>query len=104
MSHTDVPPSSKLWADLLPGTGAGRIDDGDNFRRSLSRQRRFPLRADPARDDGGAGASNSADQDQGPVSRGWGHAPGGGGADGSALRQARGRGDIDGPNFNLDVP
>ena len=35
---------------------------------------------------------------------GGGDAPGGGGADGNPLRPARGRGDSDGPRFDLEVP
>src|SRR6056297_3192501 len=104
MSHPDLSPSSPLWAKLLTGTGATGTDDGEKLRSALPRQRRFALRADPARDDRSTRATDGQDRDQGSVSRGRWDTSGGGRPDGGALRQARGRGDCDGPNFNLKVP
>ena len=104
MSHTDLPGSSRPWADLLTGPRARQSDDGAELRHPVPGQRRFPLRADPARDDGGLGSTDGADQDQWALSGGRRNASGGGCTNGSALRQARGRGDLEGPNFNLKVP
>lgn len=104
MSHTDVPNSSPLWSELLAGTGTGRPDNGQELRDALSRQRRFTLRADPARDDSRLGTPDSAHADQRAVSGGRRGTSGGRRSDGGTLRQARGRGDCDGPNFNLKVP
>jgi carotenoid 1,2-hydratase len=104
MSDTYLPDAGAFRADLRSGSGARGVDDARGLRDAFSGQRRISLRAEPARADGGAGASDGAHPDPGSLPGGGRHPSGGGGADVGALRQARGRDDLDGPFFNLDVP
>ena len=83
---------------------ARHADDTRDVRPDVSGQPRLTLRAEPAWHDGSAGAATSAQRDGGSLSVRGRDASGRGGADGGALRSARGRGDRDGPCFALDVP
>jgi carotenoid 1,2-hydratase len=104
MSDTHLPHPGPFRPALRSGTGTGQPDDALGLRPSVSRVGRIPLRAEPARDIGGLPETHGDNGDPGPLPRGGRGASGGGRADGDPLRPARGRGDIDGPNFNLDVP
>jgi carotenoid 1,2-hydratase len=104
MPDTHLPDSRKPWPDLRSGAPGHDADDTASVRLPFPREPRLPLRAEPARPDGGVRPADGADAGAGPLPGGRGDASGGGGADGDALRPARGRGDIDGPNFNLEVP
>ena len=104
MPPTDLPGAQTLRPELFAGAGKTCADDAKRVRRALSGQRRVALRAEPARDARRAPASAGAHGSEGalPVRRRV--SPGSGGPDGGHLRPARGRGDLDGPNFNLAVP
>ena len=104
MSDADLPVSRPFWPELRQASGTGGADHTAGVRPAFSRLDRLPLRAEPARHDGGLPASDSAHADQRPLSGGGRHPSGGGRADGDNLRTARGRGDLERPFFNLDVP
>ncbi len=93
-----------LRAELRSAAGDIRDDRSTGLRRAVSGQPRFPLRAEPARSDGGAEAAHGAQQDSGPLPRGGRVPSGGGRPDGGTLRPARGRGDLERPCFDIDVP
>jgi len=78
-------------------------DDTNRLRLSVSSVSGGAVRAKPTRHDGSAETTQSAHGNQGPISGGGRHASGGGHSDGSALREARSRGDHDGPRFDLKV-
>ena len=104
MSDTDFRPVPPIRAALRSDSGTRDANNTTGFRRAVSSEPRFPVRAHPAWSDSGVQAPDGADGDTGPLPlRGRG-ASGGGSADGDALRPARGRGDYDGPCFHLDVP
>ena len=92
------------WADLHSASAGPHADDDRGFRADVSGLGRIPLRAIPAWHDGGLRAPNRENENQGAVSGGRGSASGGGGADGDTLRQARGRGDLERPHFDIEVP
>ena len=104
MPDTHIPDSGQLRPELRPvATGQGPYD-ATRLQHPFSSDGRFPLRAEPTWDDGGISTANGADTAQGTLScGGWG-TPGGGRADGDPLRPARGRGDLERPNFNVAVP
>lgn len=86
---------------------AARPDQPDHartIRGPVSSLQRRSLRAIPTWDDGSLPAPDSAQQDTGALPGGGRGAPGGGHSDGDTLRRACGRGDLDGPFFDLDVP
>lgn len=104
MSHTHLPNAGAVRSDLRNGTGTTGAHDPFGVRDAVSRLNRLPLRAEPTWNDSSLGAPNGANADSGAgLVRG--RVPSGGrGADVGALREARGRGDLEGPNFNLAVP
>ena len=104
MSDADLQAVPRLRAAIQSDAGTRDADNAGGLRRVVSGQPRFPLRAQPARDDGGFQTADSAQQGAGALPVRGRDPSGGGGADGSALRPARGRGDHDGPCFHLDVP
>lgn len=90
--------------DVLPST----INDGTEYaigvRAGLSRLGRFPLRAEPTWNDGDISTADSTDSGSGTLSGGRRCASGGRRSDGLPLRQARGRGDLARPCFDIAVP
>ena len=104
MSDTSIQPVPGFRPDVQSNAKGNNTDNAARVRHTVSREPRFPLRAEPARHDGSLQTPDSTNEGAGalPV-RGRG-TPRGGGADGDALRPARGRGDHDGPCFHLDVP
>ena len=104
MSDTDIRTIPGLRATLRQGATNGGAHDADGVRSVVSREPRVALRAIPAIDDSGLQTPDGAHSRTGAVPvRGRGTS-GGGSADGHALRQARGRGDLERPNFDIDVP
>jgi hypothetical protein len=91
-------------ADVLSGPGRQTPDHAPGFRHSLSRVGRFPLRAEPAWDDGDIPSTGRANEGPGALPLRGRHASGGGNSHGLPLRQARGRGDLERPCFDIDVP
>lgn len=104
MSDTSLQPASGVWPDLHTASGRLKGDDPGRVRPHVSGKPRFPLRPQPARDDGGLPAADGKDAGSGPIPGGGRGTSGGGHRDGCALRTARGRGDRDGPCFALAVP
>lgn len=104
MSDADFPDSRPFRSYLRYPTGSRDTDDTAGLRPSFSRVDRIPLRAEPARHDGGLPAPDGADADPRALSGGGRDPSGGGGADGNPLRTARSRGDLERPFFNIEVP
>ena len=90
-------------ADLRSGPGTGIPDDTGGVRSALSGDGRVALRAEPAWADGSLPKADSENPGAGSLHGRRRGASGGRGSDGDTLRTARGRGDLDGPNFNIDV-
>jgi hypothetical protein len=91
-------------AEFFTGTGRHAPDNASGFRPGLSRVGRFPLRAEPAWDDGDLSSPGRADGGAGALPLRGRDASGGGDPHGLPLRQARGRGDLERPCFDIDVP
>jgi len=104
MSDTDYRPIGQDGSDVFTNARRNGPDDTNGLSRAVSGKPRIPLRAIPAWDDGGAETSDGTHIGEGSVPRGGRGTSGGGGADGDPLRPARGRGDHQGPRFDLDVP
>lgn len=104
MRDTHIRDAGALRADLRSGTRGGGADDTGGVRPAFPGVGRIPLRAEPARHDGGVPAPDGAHGGAGALPGGGRDASRRGGADGGPLRGARGRGDHARPNFNLDVP
>lgn len=90
-------------ADLRPTATDQRLDDAARLQSSVSRVGRFPLRAEPARHDGHVPTAHGTDGVEWPVSGGGRGTSGGGCTDGLPLREARGRGDLERPCFDIQV-
>ena len=103
MSDTHFHGAGPFRAELQPNAAGRRADHTRDVRRAVPGQSGLSLRAQPPRDDGVAETPPGADTGAGAVSRGRRRASGGGGADGDPLRPARGRGDLDGPRFDIPV-
>lgn len=104
MPPSDTHAAGPLRPALHARTGARQPDHAHAVSGALPGLERVALRAIPAWDDGGVPAFDSAQPDTRSLPGGWRGAPGGGDPDGNALRRACGRGDHEGPFFNLDVP
>lgn len=104
MRNTDLRSLTGDGLGLLSQPNAPRADHTPGLRDLVPGIGRIPLRAQPTRADGRVSATNGTDSAAGPVSGGGRSAPGGGHTDGHALRPARGRGDLEGPNFALQIP
>ena len=81
-----------------------RPDGSERFRNALSGLGGVALRAEPAWGAVFPDAPARDDAGEGSVSGRRRLSPRGGSADGNPFRQACGRGDLHGPNFNLEVP
>ena len=91
-------------AELHTAPTAEHTDDDRGFRADVSGLGRIPLRAIPAWNDGGLRASNRQNENQGTIFGVRGSSSVGRGADGDTLRQACGRGDLERPHFDIEVP
>ena len=94
----------KFWSQFSSGIGKKECYDAKRFKQLISSYRRFPLRAEPARNDGNFSTPQMRDFDKQLISSGRRSASWGWGSNGNALRPASGRGDDKEPNFNLEVP
>ena len=94
----------KFWSQFSSRIGKKESYDAKRFQQLISSYRRFPLRAEPARNDGNFSTPQMRDFDKQLISGGRRSASWGWGSNGNALRPASGRGDDKEPNFNLEVP
>jgi carotenoid 1,2-hydratase len=78
--------------------------DTEGFRKDVSSLGRIALRAEPTWADSGLPSSNKSHENNGAIPDGRRNTSGRGGSYGNTLRTARGRGDLEGPNFNIAVP
>ena len=104
MQNADFENAGTLRASIHSRTRQKRSDDTDAVRTAVSSFGRLPLRAEPTWNDSGLSATDLPHGDIRPVSRRRRGTSRGGGADGDPLREARGRGDLERPNFNVSVP
>jgi carotenoid 1,2-hydratase len=104
MQSNHLRPPAAFRPDLSKGAMPRTSDDARGLCPPVSRVGRVTLRAEPRGDDGDAKAAAMRDPDQESILGGRGNSSGGWGPDGGALRPARGRGDDQAPNFNIDVP
>ncbi len=104
MSDARISDFGPSRTDVRTEAATFRDDRTRGVRGAVSGIGRRTLRAEPAWSAGVAGATAGENADSGALSGGGRGAPGGGRADGDAFRQARGRGDRDRPNFNIEVP
>lgn len=95
-------------SDLLTSTGwtARRdgVDDAGGLRPPVSRVGRFPLWAEPTRDDVSLREADGTDTATRPDTGRRGGTSGSGDPDGDPFREARGRNDLEGPCFDIAVP
>lgn len=104
MSDTDFRNPVPSRTGLRQRAPTHQSDDTAGFREPLSGVGRLPLRAQPTWDQGQLRSAGDQVPDPGIVP-GRGRGPSGAGsADGGNLRPAGGRGDLDGPCFDLQVP
>ena len=108
MSDTHFPNLGSSRSQLRPDSKPvhdGPIPHGSfGVRQPVSTDERIALRAEPAWHDGSLSTAPSENGRAGSLSVRRGNTSGSRGPDVGALRRARGRGDIGGPNFNLAVP
>ena len=104
MSDFDPSTTEQVRSKFLPETDTRQPDDEHGFQSAVSSLERITLRAIPTWNDGGLQTPDGTHASERSLPSGRGSASGGGGADGNPLRQARGRGDLERPNFNIDVP
>ena len=94
----------KFWSQFSSRFGKKKSYDTKRFQQSFSSNGRLPLRAEPGWNDGNFSTPQMRNVDSQPISSGRRSASRSGSSDGDAIRIARGRGDENEPNFNLDVP
>lgn len=105
MSNPDLRDAGPFRPALFPRTGArpGGADGPGWVRGAVSGLAGLALRTEPGGDDRGAGPADGANTGSGAVPDGGWVPSRRGRADGGALRPARGRGDADGPRFDIGV-
>jgi len=103
MSDTHIPNAQGARPHLLGQSRRTGADDASGLRGPVPRIGRIPLRAEPIWDDGSLPSSDSADETAGALSGRGRRASGGGDSNGNPLRQARGRGDLERPCFDIGV-
>ena len=94
----------KFWAQFSSRFGKKESYDTKRFQQSFSSNRRFSLRAEPGWHDGNFSTSQMRNVYSQSISSGRRSTSWSGSSDGDTIRTARGRGDENEPNFNLDVP
>ena len=104
MSDLDPSAAQPLRPQFFAKARGDNAHDDARFRQVVSSESRLALRAFPTWDDGGLQTPDGAQQGERSLPRGGRSTSGRGGADGNPLRSARGRGDLERPNFNIDVP
>ena len=104
MSDVNYDNAATLRTDLHATAKRKSVDDPTRFRSDVSGLGRIALRAEPTWADSGLPSPDQQDGDLKAVSSGWRGASGRRSSHGNALRTARGRGDLKGPNFNIAVP
>ena len=104
MSDINREQTAPLWPDIHTDANDGQSHHAPKLQPNVSRLPRVALRAIPTWDNGDVQTTNGTDQNRGAIpDRGRGTS-GSGGANGSTLRRACGRGDHQEPFFDLDVP
>ena len=103
MASSDHAADGATRDEFQPDADYANSDDAPSLRADVPRQHGRALRPDAPWADGGAEPANSPDVHPQPLSGRRRDASGGGCADGDALRPARGRGDLERPNFNVHV-
>ena len=103
MASTDHGSDGSLRDDFQPDTGHDFGDDATDVRPNVSRFNGGALRANAPWPNREPQQAPRSDPDPEPLPRWRRDAPGGRSTDGSALRTARGRGDLERPNFNVSV-
>ena len=103
MSDQGFRDTRPIQFDVYPDATAQNPDDARRVQQLVSGQPRIPLRAQPTWADGIARKTDSALEDRRAVSGGRRSASGSRDPNGDPLRAACGRGDLERPNFNLDV-
>lgn len=104
MQRNHIPTTEKIWPFLFGGTNTPTSDDAAGLREAFSSVGRVTLRAEPQGNDGNLETAKVYDETKKPVhGRGRGSSRGRD-SNGDSLRRARGRGDENAPNFNIDVP
>ena len=103
MARDDHTEDVALQSDFQSDTRVSDDHDTADVRSPVSRDTGRALRPKPPRHDGRVPAPDRAYVDPGPLSGRRRRAPGRRGADGDSLRPAYGRGDLERPNFNIDV-
>ena len=94
----------KFWSQFSGRFGKKKSYYAKRFQRSFSSDRRFTVRAEPTWNDGNVSTPKMRDVDSEPVPSGRRGASRSWSSDGNPIRTARGRGDENEPNFNLNVP
>ena len=103
MASSDHAADGATRDEFQPDADYANSDDAPSLRSDVSRKHGRAIRPDAARADSGSQPTNSPNLDSEPVSGRGRNAPGGGCANGDTLRPARGRGDLERPNFNVQV-
>jgi len=104
MSHADFPDFAENEPKLRRYADPAILDNASRFRGTVPGVRRFALRAQPTWDTGDIPPPDSTEPSEGTLSRGRRGPSGGRTPDGQPFRTARGRGDHDGPCFDIAVP
>ncbi len=104
MSEQNFSDTGDARTAFQPRAGRERADPAPRLRGDVPGLGRIALRAQPAWDDGELSTTNGAQQAETALSGGGRCASGAGHSDGDTVRPARGRGDLDGPCFDLAVP
>lgn len=104
MSDIDSKQAAPLWPEIHTDAQAEQPNHTPELQPDVSSLPRVALRAIPTWDDGRVQAANSTDQHYRALPDRRRDTSGSWGADGSTLRRACGRGDHQGPFFDLDVP
>lgn len=104
MSRKNVQKSEKHGVKFRAKSSEGRVNYTKDFQSTFPSIERLTLRAEPTEVYDDVPQTSSSNQNSRPVLNRRRSSPRSGDSNGSAIRQARGRGDSEGPNFNLEVP
>lgn len=104
MSRKNVQKSEKHGAKFRTESSKVRINDTKDFQSAIPSIERLTLRAEPTEINDHLPETSGSNKNSGTVFGRRGCSSWSGNSNGSAIREARGRGDNQRPNFNLDVP
>ena len=104
MLRKNVQKSKKNGIKFRTKSNKNHTDDTEDFQSAVSSIERLTLRAEPTQVYDDISQTSSSNQNSGPIFSGRRSAPGSRNSNGSFIRKARGRGDNERPNFNLEVP